>query len=216
MGIREPVFYEEINYGSTGKYYHYPVEKEYKLINCIKSMNYKGAIEIIEDIFSVNLVNNTPSPEVIRCLMFDLIGTILKTINELDRTKNASFFEDMDVVNVLMKCESLMDMKKKMKEIIKKTCDYIAKSNEEKDFTIRDMVIDIIEKNYSDVNLGIASIAEKIGKYPYYVSKIFKEQTGEGILEYINRVRIRKAKELMQKEAGLSQEKLRRELDIPA
>jgi len=205
MGMRTPVFYDEIK--TAGNYYYYPVEKEYQLINCIKSMNYQGAVDIIEDIFKNNLVSNTPSLEVTRCLMFDLIGTILKTINVLDK-KELSFFEGMDVVNVLMNCESLMEMKQKINEIIRKTCDYVEKTSYVKDYSIRDMVIDIIEKNYSDVNLGIASIAEKIGKYPYYVSKVFKDQTGEGILEYINRVRIQRAKELMQKETGLTQEEI--------
>lgn len=40
-------------------------------------------------------------------------------------------------------------------------------------------------------------IAEGIGKNPKYISRVFKEETQEGILDYVNRLRIRKAQVLI-------------------
>lgn len=64
-------------------------------------------------------------------------------------------------------------------------------------YRIRDTVYRLVEENYADQNLCINFIAEKIGNHPNYISKMFKEQTGEGVGEYINRFRIDKAKELL-------------------
>ena len=53
-----------------------------------------------------------------------------------------------------------------------------------------------IQNNYSkDISLDEISQAANIS--PYYFSKIFKEGTGEGFVEYLTRIRMDKAKELL-------------------
>lgn len=48
--------------------------------------------------------------------------------------------------------------------------------------------------------MNISSIADAIGKKPRYISRVFKEETQEGILDYINNLRISKAKLLLRTE----------------
>ena len=54
-----------------------------------------------------------------------------------------------------------------------------------------------IEFHYKDPNLSVSSMADALNRNPKYISRIFKEVTGTGILDYINQTRITKAKELM-------------------
>ncbi|MEG0689222.1 MAG: helix-turn-helix transcriptional regulator, partial [Hungatella sp.] len=54
-----------------------------------------------------------------------------------------------------------------------------------------------VEEHYTDGNMNISSIAEAIGLTPKYISKLFKDTTSEGLLSYINHVRIEHAKELL-------------------
>lgn len=61
-------------------------------------------------------------------------------------------------------------------------------------------VIQYVEDHIADSDLNINIIAEGIGRNPKYISRVFKEETGEGILDYVNRQRIRKAQVLMQSE----------------
>lgn len=71
-----------------------------------------------------------------------------------------------------------------------------ATANEE----IRGIVADVleyVEKNYSDSCLNISAIADSINKNPKYISRVFKETMGEGILDYVNRIRIDRAKEII-------------------
>lgn len=62
---------------------------------------------------------------------------------------------------------------------------------------IAEDVREYIEKNYTDCGLNISTIAERIGRNPQYISKVFKEVMEEGILDYLNRVRISKAQVLL-------------------
>ena len=54
-----------------------------------------------------------------------------------------------------------------------------------------------IEQHYSDDNLSVKSIADEFHMSFNYISKYFKEHTGEGMAKYIIEVRIEKAKELL-------------------
>ncbi len=58
-------------------------------------------------------------------------------------------------------------------------------------------VIQYVEEHYADSNLNISTIAEGIERNPKYISRVFKEETQEGILDYMNRLRIKKAKALI-------------------
>jgi AraC-like DNA-binding protein len=56
--------------------------------------------------------------------------------------------------------------------------------------------IDFIVGNYMN-DLSLAGLAENCHCNPTYLSFVFKEKTGQGINEYIRRIRIEKAKELL-------------------
>lgn len=66
----------------------------------------------------------------------------------------------------------------------------------EKSMSVIETAKEYIQNNYSkDISLDEVSQAANIS--PYYFSKIFKEDTGEGFVEYLTRIRIEKAKELL-------------------
>ena len=54
-----------------------------------------------------------------------------------------------------------------------------------------------VADNYADCNLNIGYIAEHFGMNKKYLGRVFKEETGSTLLDYINHCRILKAKELM-------------------
>jgi YesN/AraC family two-component response regulator len=60
--------------------------------------------------------------------------------------------------------------------------------------------MDFVDKHYEEITLNVALIAEKLKITPTYMSKLFKEQTGEALPDYINKLRLKKAKELLKNE----------------
>lgn len=55
----------------------------------------------------------------------------------------------------------------------------------------------IIEKDYTDPMLGLYSISEQLGVSNTYLSKVFKDTYGQGLVQYINQQRIEQAKSLI-------------------
>ena len=61
-------------------------------------------------------------------------------------------------------------------------------------------IIEYIEVHYTESNLNVNSVADGLNRSAKYISKIFKEETGKSILEYIHSLRIRKAQRLIRSE----------------
>ncbi|MBR4235232.1 MAG: helix-turn-helix transcriptional regulator [Clostridia bacterium] len=57
--------------------------------------------------------------------------------------------------------------------------------------------LELISDMYRDTELSVASIADKVGVTPDYLSKQFRSLTGVGAQEYIRRFRFSKATELL-------------------
>ncbi len=63
---------------------------------------------------------------------------------------------------------------------------------------------EIIDSQYGDAMLSLTMIAEQLQMSNSYISRVFKEQYRLGLVEYLNQVRVKRAKELM----GLSLKQL--------
>lgn len=209
MELNSTVCYDDIN-RKNGSYYYFPIEKEYQLINSIKSADYPAAEAIIEEIFQKNFINNTPSLDITRCLTFNFISSILKSINEINEGNEKDLIDKLNPVSELLKCNSYMEIERKILQIVKSICEFVSISYSKMDCRVKE-IVSIIEKNYNDPNLCIENIAEQIGNHPNYISRMYKMQTSEGILDCINRVRINKAKELMKKKTW-NQEEIAKEV----
>ncbi len=66
----------------------------------------------------------------------------------------------------------------------------------EKSLSVIEMAKEYMQNNYSR-DISLDEVSQEVNISPYYFSKIFKEDTGEGFVEYLTRIRIDKAKELL-------------------
>lgn len=66
-------------------------------------------------------------------------------------------------------------------------------------------IMRLIEENYHDADFNITRLAEMLGRNLSYLSKYFKDRTGVGLYDYLNRARIAQAKRLIdQSDAPIS------------
>ncbi len=208
LGNKGVVCYDDIPKELKGipeSIYYYPLMLEQQLINSIKVGDVEKAKEILDHIFEANFEKPAVPVQIAKCLLFDLAGTMIKTINEISDGGERQFLEKFNPVARLLGCQSVKEMRLMMMEILEEVSEFGKAKRKTVAFQKRDMlnkefiekVVQYIENNYSNSSLNVSIVGNEFNTASPYLSKMFKEYTGEGMLDYINKYRIRKAKELL-------------------
>lgn len=179
---------------NSSSYYDYSTETEYKLINNIREGNFESSQAILNTIFDRNFVDLSLSIEAGKCLVFDLLSSIIKIVDD------NKYLEVLQPINRLKNCDTILKMKNEIVYILEQVCAYFREKNIQKsDSRLSADVIQFIENNYFDMNLNVNRIGEQFDITPGYLSRLFKQKVGEGLHDYIDRIRLENAKRLMMK-----------------
>ncbi len=204
-GLDDMMYYSDIiELPSTG--YYYPLEVEQEFIRCIQEGNYEAAKAVYQHVIEENVNGRMiSSQDRLRCLMFDLLGTILKTLN--DKKDNDEFGKEMKPAKRLAACQGFSQMKETFEDILYKTCEYLnSKSGTEDKESLCKQIYEYIKNSYFDPNLSVTSIAEHFSIPPVMMSKMFRESMGEKIPVVVSEIRLEAAKKLMcQSDASLGE-----------
>ncbi|WP_170311521.1 helix-turn-helix domain-containing protein [Vallitalea okinawensis] len=190
---------DTIFYGDTlqsKRKYDYSIEKEHQVINLIKVGNYEKAKDLLDEILDQHLMEDLISLEAVQCLMFDLLSSIIKTINGF---KEQKILDDLKPIKKMMKCHSVEEMRKVLDHTLSEIC-MVKKlelnNDESNDLSKR--VKEFILEHYYDTDLNVSMLGEHFNMTPAYLSKLFKQDTGDSLLNTINKVRIDHAKKLLE------------------
>jgi len=198
MGSGKVIYYEDIR--NTSSNYYYPIETENQLINYIKIGNFEKAVGLLNEVFENNFSKEFLPIQIVKCLLFNLVGTMIKAMSEINVTFESSFIQELDPINRLLRCVTVIEMKEQLIHILKVISEYIIKNKKSHNEGLKMDLAEYVENNYYDVNLSITKIAEEFQMHPVYLSSFCKEQTGESLLDYINKVRVDKAKKLLKEQ----------------
>lgn len=199
------IYYDDIKLLEQKSYnYFYSIEDEQKLINNIKIGDFEKSHEIVENVLQKNFSTRMASVHMAKCVMFDLISTFIKAVNNEEVLGESKFLEDKNLVQRLLTFETLEDMKFEISNYLKDVCEYTLEHNQHKNKNnIVDKINAIVENRYFDENLNVSTLADEVGMNSKYISALYKENTGESIIELISKIRIEKAKILLKEEASI-------------
>lgn len=178
--------------------YQYPVETEFQLINCIRGGDSDKVVQLLNDLFDKNLRNETVAPELRRCLLFSLAGTLLRILNS-DSTSLKKFSEqDMNPVQQLLSCRTTDEMYLKTKELYLIVTDSFRSERSDHNEQLLQQIQNYIDTHYADPNMSLNLLAEHLQITPQYISQVFKKISGFNFSNYLTAVRLSHAKKLME------------------
>ncbi|WNR42943.1 helix-turn-helix domain-containing protein [Paenibacillus roseipurpureus] len=199
-GKNEIVEYNEVNdsnkFGLHYKYY-FPLYVEQQIINSIQATDIPGLHSIIEDLFQRNEGEGLGSVSISKFLRYNLIGTVVRAVTEAGSTKANDFIDELIASKPLDLLQDRNRMKQDTLEMLEKAASFIQTT---KDTTHSKLVGELklfIEGEYTNPNITITLIGDKFELSPYYLSGIFKNETGQGILDFIGTLRLEHAKRLL-------------------
>jgi AraC-like DNA-binding protein len=176
--------------------YNYQVEEEEKIIRLIEYGESEQASNLIQEVFRRN-VKNGLSANMYRCLIYELIGSILKGASQagLEDASSDIIFPDSSL---------LKSSPKSVEQVILKdvslVCERINKNREE--FESQSQFSAEVEayvlENFKNPDLNISIASMHFGKTPAYFSSLYKKETGRSLLDYINITRTNYAYQLLE------------------
>lgn len=180
---------------NTAISYAYPMEMEQKIINALKSGDSEKAKKFIRQVFDNNFSGKV-SVNVVRCLVFEMLGTMLKGA---DAGGSGESSGHMDVQKLLATGTTLEEIEEMFEKTAEEICSDIAEERKinERDNSLSKRIDAYILENYSNPDLNISITGQYFGITPSYLSSIYKKQTGKSLLSYINTVRMDRAEELL-------------------
>ena len=196
--------YTEVTDSGTYEY-QYSIKDEQQLINSILAGDFPQSQKIAEDVISKN-IDEYNSIKCIKLLVFDIMGTLYKAIDEMripDKRGQMRL-----IVDNIIGCSTIEEIRSQISDILEILCENVNDIKDSSQNIIIRHVIEYINENYDDVALGVAQLAESNGITPNYLSKIFKDVTGERLLYYIHNIRLSKAKELLLGDRTLTVEQI--------
>lgn len=194
LGKNGILSYSDIGAREAATYY-YPTNKENQLINIIKSGDKEEMIRLLEEIFYENIEKNACPLKLFKYLLIDIMSTVLKLSAEIK--DDGQEISDTDYLNNLLEFNGISEGKEKVINFASEVCDKIKESMDATKRNIGEEVKKYISVHYNEQNLNIGQIGDAFNIKPYYLSKQFKQETGEGLINYIHRYRVEKSKELI-------------------
>lgn len=153
----------------------------------------EGLRQLVDELFLDSAVQEEEL-YVVRCQIDALIGALLLRSRDMLLGRKETKLKTK--LAELAACDTWVKMKMICMEII----DLLTKKQPEKEREQNRFILDIkeyVEQEYSNQDLNISMISEVFKLSPSHLSKLFKNETGIGLLSYINDIRIRKAQELL-------------------
>lgn len=137
------------------------------------------------------------SPKVIREKWLQLLFLFEKKLADIGKDiYSVPSYNGQYPFDVIRNAETLHEIIEWLQGWTVLTIDYIRQSTKIRFRSEIIEVMDIIQKEYQN-SLKVADIAKRVGFAESYLSVLFKKETGEKIIEYLTKVRMKKARELL-------------------
>ncbi len=180
------------------------LDKRTKRTQCLAAAvgegNYEKARSVIKEVFEDNKINTALPFAVFRILIMNDLNTVLNAFYEavLDTAPHNKLL--VSKLEPLTASSEACTLYHNFCDFLTFVCGIIARQNDGTENRLVEQIEKYVNSHYQDCNLNISTIAQEINRNPRHISRIFKMQTNEGLLDYINRIRIKKAKEIMEEE----------------
>lgn len=168
-----------------------------QMLACVRAGDYTGAREAVRYFCAEESAAILQDANSVRFRLFGAVSTILGVLDELRPAVSEELWDSFSLPDSLLACQSLPELQQQTDTIFGKLT---ALTETEKKDGAPGWVTAMrqyIDENYTDPNLSVYGIAEKFNISASHCSRVFKQHTGMGALEYIQRQRLEHAKTLL-------------------
>ncbi len=173
----------------------YPIHLEKRLFEEVKNGEPNRAVLTAGEFFDWMVDNNPDSRMAIRLKVLEFVLWAEHIAYE-NGGMTYEFNTRSDYLPEVMNAADAETLRKWFILKVGEACQNVLHKASERSVSQVETAKEYIRDNYSK-DISLDDVSRRVNISPYYFSKIFKEETGEGFVEYLTGVRMEKAKELL-------------------
>lgn len=167
------------------------------IVLSIQDGNAENTIEFFEMAIS-EIKEKSISKSMYQKHLNELFIFITEYIQTLNKKSDGAFIDETNILlNIVLFDTEESKVIDEIERILRKVCNYQASLNTDHKNLVYQKIIKYIEENYVDKNFTSQLVADEFNLSVKYFLRFFKENAGCGFLEYLHRLRIEKAKEIL-------------------
>ncbi|MBE1442026.1 helix-turn-helix domain-containing protein [Paenibacillus sp. OAS669] len=187
--------YDEIPQEHSG--YYYPSDLEIRLSNLALAGEYAAVESVLTDLHRINFVERRLSVPMLQLFMNEMIGTLIKLLPQMGLNEGILQDKLKLVTTELTSYEGLEKQYLSYTAVYRQLCNYVNDHKKSQNGQLLDSIIALLQETFTDPDISLDSVAERMGISRGYLSQFFKEQTGINFSDYLEGLRMKLARELL-------------------
>ncbi|MCK9860341.1 response regulator [Paenibacillus sp. ATY16] len=180
---------------SRNEYYIYPNDKEKALLYYVGNL-YKGqAVALVAELFGEMKKNAALHPQSIRSTALGLIFAINQALSPYQSSINELGIGEAE--NAVRSTRLTVDeLSTDVQRIVEAAVDYLSSRKKSGSYRGVEEIVEYLGAHFHE-EITLGSVAERYFLNPAYLSRIFKNETGQTFNDYVNTLRLEAASKLL-------------------
>ncbi|GGH30459.1 hypothetical protein GCM10008013_33600 [Paenibacillus segetis] len=174
---------------------YYPIETEACLINYVNSNELGKAYDLLRNLLDQNIKHTTLGPVDLSNLKHSILTTFKRCLNTNGTTLNQFVKEYPDILNEFMEVP-VSKFTEKTFTMFELVFNYCNKEKFSLESSTASQIFIYIHKNF-DKDISLTDIADEFNLSESYVSKLLKNSLDINFKQYVNTLKVKRAKELL-------------------
>jgi len=188
--------FSELSQDITSEKEFLPKDIENRIINSVKEGKVEGIYEGFENIRSHITAAN--SPHMAKMILIYLYGLYYQLLNSIPNTVGEKQKPEPEkVMRLIIDEKNPKKVLQALQEDYRILAESVIVNKQKMGNDLISNILEYIHQQYSSSEISLSTIADKFNITPQYLSAIFKEKTGQNISDYIQNLRMNRAKELL-------------------
>ena len=195
LGDNQIIHVEDIPHLSTGPF-NYPFHYERTVLDKVRCGDRKQAKQALSKLLSEIFVSNA-SIETVKACVLELLIVLSRAAVEGGANLDQLTLLNFNSINVLMGCCSKEQVEQWMLESLDCVMDNMLENRSSINIRVANSACDYIKENCHR-NISLEEVAETVHLSRFYFSRLFKQEKGCNFVDFITKVRIDRAKLMLQ------------------
>lgn len=190
---KDMIIYQNQKNRIDNQKFNLDIKKEKLLLKYIEAKDLTALIKDLENLFN-EIARIKPGLSVLKMTLISLINIVNSSIKDKELNGEKIFEEKGNPYQKLERLNSLVEFENWIVKIYSNLIKELKNKNHYSDLINKTLLY--IDKNYNH-DLTLSQAAAEIGVSYSYLSRKFKEECGQGFSDYLNQLRIKKAKKMI-------------------